>query len=818
MRTTRPLQTFRRSGLAGLLWLLAAAGNAAAPAALTVVSDDNYPPYIFRDSEGRLQGILPDQWALWAQKTGVKVNLQAMDWLKAQEVMRAGQADVIDTIFRTPEREAVYAFTPPYARIEVPVFAHETLGGITDVNSLHGFTIGVKAGDAVIEHLTNRGISNLQEFPSYESIIQAAKHEELKVFSVDQPAAIYYLYKHGIATEFRRSFVLYTGEFHRAVRKNRPDLLALVNGGFSKITKSEYRAIDRKWMGSPFLLRELLRDWLPVFLLVAAVILLLAGGNVFLQHRVHRRTAELRRALDDLHHSREHLQRLLKVAPVGIGLVKDRKIVEANDAFCKLSGYDPGEILGQSSELFYASPEEFARVGQIFYAQIAGSGHAGLEILGRRKSGALDHWWLNGALLEPACPDAGVIFTVLDITERKKYEEELRVSREYFASIFDAVNDGLMIHDPATGQLLDVNRRFCDMSGYGREEALATGAAPMCAGTPPYSAAEFAEWNRKACTEGPQTCEFLAKHRDGRLLWVEVSLRQVRIGPDLRLIAAVRDIGERKAAEEARRNYERRLQEAQKLESLGLLAGGIAHDFNNLLAAILGNIDLALLALPEDSPAREDIEAAMAVTKRAADLVQQMLAYAGKGRFQVQAVDLAATIRETISLLKTSIPDSLRLDLNLPADLPRIPADAIQLHQVVLNLVLNAVEAHENRTGTIRISAAAADGQKLPATHVWPPDPPPLGPCVVMEIADTGKGMPPDVLNKIFDPFFSTKFTGRGLGLPAVLGIVRRHHGALQVKSVPGQGSAFLVYLPLTARLPDGTTANPAPPAEGARI
>ena len=808
---------FRRAGGAALAWaaLLAAGARGDLPrSSLVVVSDDNYPPYIFRSTDGRLQGIIPDQWALWQQKTGVKVELQAMDWAEAQRVMQEGRADVIDTIFRTPEREQYYAFTPPFATIKVPIFAHKTLGGITDVASLQGFTIGVKAGDAVMGHLTNRGINSLEEFPSYEAIIQAAKQEKLKVFTVDQPAAIYYLYKYGIANDFNQSFVLYTGEFHRAVWKNRPDLLALVNSGFAKISRGEYRAIDRKWMGTPFLIWDVLHDWLPVLVLIAGLMLVLGAANLVLRHRVHLRTAELRQALDDLRRSQDRLQSILKAAPIGIGLLKDRRIREANDMLCRMTGYTADEIVGQSTRTFYATEAEYERVGRELYAQVARDGYGSMEVDGHTKDGQILRWLIGGAPLDPARPDEGLIITARDITERRKNEEALRVSREYFASVFDAVNDGLMIHDPATGKLLDVNRRLCEMSGYTRAEALAAGVAPMCAGFPPYTAENLKEWNRKACTEGPQICEFLAKRRDGQLLWVEVALRQVQIGPDLRLIAAVRDISERKAAEEERRRYELRLQEAQKLESLGLLAGGIAHDFNNLLAAILGNLDLARLAVPRDSGAREDIEAAVCATKRAADLVQQMLAYAGQGRIDVKALDLAAAVRETLTLLQVSIPGNVRLELDIPKNLPPVPADAVQLHQVVMNLLINAVESLEANPGRVRISIHIEEKPVLPVLHVWPAGPLPPAAYVCLEIADTGKGMVPEVINKIFDPFFSTKFTGRGLGLPAVLGIIRRHQGAIHVTSTPGKGSVFRVYLPLNP--PEARPAAPETERGGA--
>ena len=256
------------------------------PRPLVVALDDNYPPYVFVGADGNLKGILPDQWALWEKKTGTKVVLQAMEWGKAQQFMREGKADVLDTVFLTPERAQLYDFTPPYARIQVPIYAHKTLTGIGDVDSLKGFTVGVKAGDAVIGHLASHGIDTLQEYPSYEAIIQAAKNKEIKVFSVDQPAAVFFMYKNGIANEFNESMVLYTGEFHRAVRKNRADLLNRVQSGFGRISPREYRAIERKWMGSPFLLREIARQWGLYLLLVLVVILALAALNAILSFRV----------------------------------------------------------------------------------------------------------------------------------------------------------------------------------------------------------------------------------------------------------------------------------------------------------------------------------------------------------------------------------------------------------------------------------------------------------------------------------------------------------------------------------------------------
>ena len=169
-----------------------------------------------------------------------------MDWSKAQEIILQGNADVIDTIFFTEDRAKQYDFTKPYATIDVPVFFHKNLGGIVDIKSLQGFTIGVKAGDACIEVLKKQGITSLKEYNSYETIVNAAIDGEIKVFSIDKPPALYYLYKINFEDEFRYSFNLYSGEFHRAVKKGRTDILKIVEDGFALINKKEHDRIEKK--------------------------------------------------------------------------------------------------------------------------------------------------------------------------------------------------------------------------------------------------------------------------------------------------------------------------------------------------------------------------------------------------------------------------------------------------------------------------------------------------------------------------------------------------------------------------------------------
>ncbi len=291
------------------------------------------------------------------------------------------------------------------------------------------------------------------------------------------------------------------------------------------------------------------------------------------------------------------------------------------------------------------------------------------------------------------------------------------------------------------------------------------------------------------------------------------------------VLSLVQDVTERVLAEGASRRAEeerqalgRKLQESQKLESLGVLAGGIAHDFNNLLTGVLGNASLARMTLPLDcsvAPYLDEIE--MAAT-RAAELCKQMLAYSGKGRFVVLRVDVNALIEETAKLLAASISKKAVLQFELTPGLPMVVADATQIRQVVMNLVINASEAIGDRSGfiTLRSGLVRADRAYLESTLLAPDIAP--GDYLFLEVTDTGHGMSREVQGKIFEPFFTTKFTGRGLGLAAVLGIVRGHKGALKVFSEEGWGTTFKVLLPFTDGLAEVTpvSADPLPDWRGA--
>ena len=260
------------------------------------------------------------------------------------------------------------------------------------------------------------------------------------------------------------------------------------------------------------------------------------------------------------------------------------------------------------------------------------------------------------------------------------------------------------------------------------------------------------------------------------------------------------DITETVRAEIERETMQAQLLEVQKLESLGLLAGGIAHDFNNILTAILSSTSAAQAVLPDDHPSQADLLNVLHSARRAADLTRQMLAYSGRGTFEIRPTDLSALVREILALLQASISKKVEVQLKLDENLPAVEADVAQLQQVLMNLVINGAEALGEAEGTVCITTGRRQVDARQALELQPAQPLQPGEYVFLEVSDTGSGMDARTLARIFDPFFSTKFAGRGLGLAAVMGIVRGHRGVLHVESTVGVGTTFRVLLPASRR------------------
>jgi signal transduction histidine kinase/CheY-like chemotaxis protein len=297
--------------------------------------------------------------------------------------------------------------------------------------------------------------------------------------------------------------------------------------------------------------------------------------------------------------------------------------------------------------------------------------------------------------------------------------------------------------------------------------------------------------------------ESLMLHKEGHYLPVETRAVVSRDdeGKAVRLSGATGDLTERKRAEEERMKWEQRLQQVQKAESLSRMAGAIAHHFNNMLAAVMGNLELAETKIDRDSNARTNLINALKACHRAADVSRLMLTYIGQIAAKPELIDLLQTTTAELHRFRASLPQNVHLKVEFSSTGPIILADEAHIRQVAACLVQNASEAIGDVEGTVTVSIHVKDVGEIRGTRFFPLDwKPRAAGYACLQVADTGCGMDSAIIERLFDPFFSTKFTGRGLGLPVALGLVKAIEGAISVETTPGQGSTFQVFLPLPQR------------------
>ncbi len=526
-----------------------------------------------------------------------------------------------------------------------------------------------------------------------------------------------------------------------------------------------------------------------------------AAGSVAGLVGLARDVTERRKAERGFHDERQMLRTVID----GVGdsiFFKDvnGRFLLVNEAHKKLFGFTTAAIIGQTDlDLSQRSGYSEAYV-RSYMADDRRVIESGVPLINREEpvtmADGTQGWSLTSKfpLRDAEGRIIGIVGIARDITELRRATEELARSRQHYQTLVEATETGYLVVDER-GCVIEANAEYVRQTGHATFDEIRGRRVLEWTALHDHER-NTRELERCMSTGFTRHLELDYVCPDGRILPVEINARLLDDSGGRRIIALCRDISDRRAAEMERKRIERKLQETQKLESLGVLAGGIAHDFNNLLTGILGNASLVSMDLPPDSPVLSSIEQIEIAASRAADLCQQMLAYSGKGRFVVRSLDLNRIIAETTELLRISISKKATLTLDLAHELPAVQADATQFRQIVMNLVVNASEALGERGGVIRLSTGAvhAGPETFSEAHLGPDLPP--GDYVFLEVVDNGCGMDPDVRARIFDPFFTTKFTGRGLGLAAVLGIVRGHRGALQVETEPGRGTTFRVLLP----------------------
>lgn len=526
-----------------------------------------------------------------------------------------------------------------------------------------------------------------------------------------------------------------------------------------------------------------------------------------------RAAAEITRLNQLLQRRGDELQALFNVLPVGVGIADDRecRFIRTNESFARMLGVDRTANASMS-----ASSAEAPLTFRVLREELPlEPTDLPMQTCARENRPVLNfeetivrHDGTRIEVLANAVPihDAdgrvsGCVATFQDVTALKTAAAAHARHTAIVASSQDAI-----VGKTLDGVVTEWNAAAEKIFGYSAVEMI---GQPVTRLLPPdRHAEESAALARASRGEAAAPFETIRLHKDGSRIDTSVVMSPIRAtsGRIVGVSVSVRDITARKLAEAQQKDIDRKLQETQKLESLGVLAGGIAHDFNNLLAGILGNASLARAELTRESEIHLYLQQIDSASRRAAELCRQMLAYSGRSLFLVQQLELNALVREINPLLDVSLGEHCDLHLQLAATLPPVLADAAQLRQVVISLVTNAAEAIGSRPGVITVATGVIHLSRetlSTLTHEYGLAP---GEHVFLAVSDNGSGMDAATLARIFEPFFSTKFAGRGLGLAAVLGIVRGHKGGIRVHSAAERGTTVNVYLPLAA------TATPPEP------
>jgi PAS domain S-box-containing protein len=511
--------------------------------------------------------------------------------------------------------------------------------------------------------------------------------------------------------------------------------------------------------------------------------------------------AESRKAKQALQESEERLQSLFRVAPTGIGVVRNRTIVEVNPRICAMTGYTAEELIARNARILYPTQEAYAYVGTEKYRQMHETGIGVIETRWQRKDGTILDILMASTPLDAADFSKGAIFTALDITERKQTEALLRESEARYRELVENANSIILRMD-REGRILFFNEYAQRFFGYGAGEVL--GRSVLGTIVPDIDSAGkdlqalIADIGRRPELHAINENENM--RRDGTRVWIAWTNKPFynEAGEVSEILCVGNDMTERKRAEEEKRQLQTQLLHAQKLEAIGTLAGGIAHDFNNILAAIIGYTDMAKEELPAGTPLAKDLDQVLKASNRARDLVKQILTFSRQAETEPVNFYPAAVVKEVVRLLRPTLPATIAIHQHIDEKAGPVHIDPAQMHQVLMNLCTNAFHAMEAHGGELDISLRRIelDTAALAARPYAQP-----GAYIELAIGDTGTGIPQNLIDRIFDPFFTTKELGKGtgMGLSIVHGIAKSCAGFVTVDSVLGRGTTFHVFLPVAA-------------------
>ncbi|MFA7292746.1 MAG: transporter substrate-binding domain-containing protein [Rhodocyclaceae bacterium] len=842
--------------LATLVIALALPAPATA-AVLRVVSDDNYPPYLFRQPDGRIDGHLVDLWKLWEEKTGIKVELTATNWAEAQRRLLAGEADVIDMMFRTPEREGKYDFSPPYTRLPVAIYSHASISGLRNAASLKGFEVGVQAGDACIEHLELAGISTLRRFGNYSEIIAAAVAEEIKIFCLDEYPANYYLYRQGLNANFIKAFKLYEGEFHRAVRKGNTAILETVTRGMSLISADEQAALQKKWRGETVTASPYARI-LGIALVVALTVAIgLVAWIRLLRTLVRRKTRDLER-------ESARLRTLMKSIPDLIWLKDaDGIYLACNLMFSRLYGAPEEAIVGKTDYDFVSREmADFFRENDRLAMQ-AGAPRSNEEWLTFADTGEKRLFeTVKTPIVDTDGQLIGVLGVARDITRRGAAELSERRAHRTLRLVSNC-NDALARAEDESELLNSVCRLVVQSGGYvmawvgfaednaeksvrpvgewgyekgylngirvswdansefGRGptgEAIRTAAVQLnqdCLTNP-----AMAPWRAAAVKRGYQSSIALPLlNAHGKAYGALMIYAPEPDAFNAEEVALLKELASNLSfGIENIRDRERRIAAEAATQAKTVFLANMSHEIRTPMNAIIGFTHIlksSPLTVKQLDYLEKINQSADHLLRVINDILDISKIEANKLTLESIAFALPTLLERVATQVRhRALSKGLEFVIETPAELHcHLRGDPTRLMQALLNYLGNAVKFTERGSITLRTRLLDASTEAL---------------TLRFEVADTGIGIAPTAIERLFSAFeqadnsTTRNYGGSGLGLAITRRLAQMMGGDVGVESTPGKGSLFwftarlqrMPDSPVIAAAPVNAQAHPAEDAE----
>lgn len=798
---------------------------------LKSASELDYPPFSIILPDGTAGGFSVELLQAAAEASGLSVSFAVGPWFQIKEELAEGKLDVLPLVSYSAARDKLYDFSAPYLRLNGTIFVRKDSTGITELADLKDKEVLVMRGDTAHEYVIAEQLTdNIITTSTYEEAFQllaAGKHDALVVQQIVGLQILKQLnIKNVVPVQIKHVETLkptplqlkgFEQKFCFAVREGNTGLLSRLNEGLAiTYLNGTYNTLYERWF-SPILpepkasTREIIKGLLTILLPVLLVIAVM--GLWYFKQLVKKKTEHLLREVEQRREVEQALQeantnyiKAQEIGKVGNWQYDNRKgqfttSREANRIFGFASEPMKGSMTLEEMESCIVSrdDEQFSLLDLVLQGR-----PSEVEFEIRTADNGYGKTLLSFIEVETDTSGENIKVrgVIQDITERRKARKKLQQSESLLNEMGTIARIGGWEHDLLTCGA-NWTREIYNIVKIDTEPV--PGPDEHLQYYLPEDRAVLEAAYRRAMESGESfDLELRCSTATGQLFWARVIGRpEFSEGKCIKMRGTFQDITEKKKMEE-------HLQQAQKLEAIGVLAGGIAHDFNNILSAILGFTELAKESNQANSQLQEDLGEIHTAGLRAKELVQQILSFSRKNQPSNSPIDVAAIVGEAMKLLRSTLPADIAIELDITSDQLPVMADPTNIHQIVMNICTNAGQAMEHTGGTLSVKVAEAD-----VSNQFFQEHPKLGRGRYLELrfGDTGTGIDREIRDLIFDPYFTTKNLGdgTGLGLAVTHGLVFNMGGVILVESKPGDGSVFTIYLPIAEKAfptTDGVSAD----------